>query len=173
MAKETKETKVRIPDAPAGFTTNIGRARGDGWVIKKPGNQVQGRLLGCYEMKALSQNGEKRSYFQIKVAIPTPALQTLGEEDEGYAEDEDGRAKRIEVMLKPGDIINVDVITALKDLAPYTRDGGVYDVWFAYVKQDPKRRNFWIVKGPSLQTIRPGKPHFASNGVRSQDEIPF
>lgn len=165
--------------APAGFTTKVGRARGDGWVVKKPGAVVQGRLLGRYLMKAKSSNGDPRAYYQVKLSVPVEALYTPGEEDDDYEVGEDDRVKRIEVTLEPGQILNVDEITALKDLSPYTRDGGVYNVWFQYIKQDPKLRNFWRIEGPALEPVRAPKhaPTPEANGRSSQpvgdDEIPF
>jgi hypothetical protein len=181
MPKDDKKVaSVKVAEAPQGFNLNVGRERGDGWILKEKGQIVQGRLLGRYLMKATSSDGSARAYYQLKLAVPVKAIYTPGEDDDDYEEDEDGKAKRHEVTLKPGQVVNIDEITALKDLSSYTRDGGVYNIWFQYIKQDPKRRNFWVIKGPALETVRPAKhaptpvPATLKNGASSDlEEAPY
>lgn len=138
---------------PVGYTVKVGRDRGDGWVMKFAGAVVQGKLLGLYTMKKNGSDGKQRKYFQVELGTDCKAIQTLGEEDEGYDPDaEDGN--RVEVDLKPGDIVNVDVSVGLRDVEPYFTDGREYDIWFQYIKQDPQFRKMWRINGPFLKPLK-------------------
>ena len=158
--------------APEGFNTSVARKMADGWVKKGVGVTVQGRLLGRQTMKGkLNANGEPRAFYQIELQVPVLAIKSLREEDDGYDPDDEEANKGIEVKLTPGMTINVDESAALRDLEVYTRDGGTYDVWFAYTGQDAKFRNMWRVKGPQLKIISPAK-HQVSPMERKGD-LPF
>lgn len=144
---------VSLQDTPPdGFTIPVGRDRGDGWVDKFVGAIVQGKLLGLHTMKKEDDGGKKRKYFQVELTRPCHAIQVLTEDDDGYDEDaEDGN--RVEVELKAGDILNVDVSVGLRDLEPHFTDGRNYEVWLQFVRQDKKFRNMWRFKGPFLKPL--------------------
>lgn len=134
-----------VPDAPDGFGIKVGRERGDGWAVKKEGNEVVGRLMGRHEFKGLQ--GKTRAYYQI--VLQKEALASVTDPD---VED----AEPVEMMLPVGSTLNVDEMASLKDLAPYTKDGSTYDVWFCFggtrdVGQPSPMR---IVHGPRLKVIQ-------------------
>lgn len=163
MAKDMKEAEV-----PKGFDTKVGRERGDGWVIKEAGVVVHGRLLGRYLGKQQDDDGNYQAVYQIRVITPLKAVFT------------DEQKEKHEVMLEKGQIVNVGEHKALEDLSPYTRDGGVYNVWFQYLSEDKvpgTQRTFWRVKGPHLETLRAAKhapaPDAPAGSTKADAEIPF
>lgn len=144
MSEDTKQQKRDA--APEGFDTNIGRHLGDGWVIKAEGAVVQGRLLGRFIGTQKDDDGVYQAFYQFKLAVPCKATKK-----------EKGSQEVTEVMLQPGQILNVGEHKALEELSPYCRDGGIYDVWFRYGKQEKvagTRRTFWTVEGPKLKVIK-------------------
>lgn len=135
--------------APEGFDVNVGRQLGDGWVKKGEGVEVCGRLLGRFIGNQQDDDGVYQAFYQIKLLTDCPA--TVKDKETKESKD---------VTLTKGQIINVGEHKALEDLSPKTRDGGVYDVWFKYIKQDKvqgTRRTFWVVDGPRLRVIKPAQ----------------
>lgn len=162
MAQET--------EVPKGFDVKVGRERGDGWITKKPGAILHGRLLGRYLGKQQDDDGNYQAVYQVKVITPCEAVFT-----------DDAKVKH-NVTLEKGQIVNVGEHKALEDLAPYCSDGGVYNVWAQYISEDPipgTKRTFWKVKGPFLETLRPARhaptqvaPVKAGPGT-TEGDIPF
>jgi hypothetical protein len=147
---------------PEGFNINVGRDRGDGWVTKKEGNTILGRLLGRYTYES---RGKKRAYYQVKLYKPCEAEAEnpdYNDEDEDAME-EAGIEPTVTVTLQAGQVVNVDESAKLADLESHASNGGVYDVWFVYgPKIDlDKGRTMWTVIGPKLKMVE--KP----------SEIPF
>ena len=136
-------------DIPEGFDVQVGRDLGDGWIRKGPGVVVQGRLLGRFIGTQKDDDGVFQAFYQVRLDVQVPAVRKNPETKE-----------KEEVMLNPGEILNVGEHKALEELSPRTRDGGVYDVWFKYEKQDKvpnSNRTFWSVKGPRLKVIKPAQ----------------
>jgi hypothetical protein len=147
--EENTEGGKSVPKAPEGFNLNVGRDRGDGWAKKEDGNTIQGRLLGRHSYK--NKAGKERFYYQVKVVIPVKAVIPNPDDDE---------ADDIEGELPAGSVINVDETAKLSDLAPYCKDGGTYDVWFAYGDKIDigGGQTMWTVYGPKLAVIsKPGE----------------
>lgn len=142
----TEEPK-RIPQAPKDFTLNVGRDRGDGWAMKVEGNEIEGRLVGRASYRDKS-TGKERSFYQIKLHRPCAAV--IPEDPENPDSD------TVEGELPKDAIVNVDETAKLSDLAPYTKDGGVYNVWMAYGEKQNLGggRTMWQVFGPKLQVVR-------------------
>lgn len=188
MADKNDRKIAQEDDVPAGFDTRVGRERGDGWLLKSEGQVVQGRLLGRFYMKGQqNDDGTTRVFYQIKLDKGCIYMKN-GERIEGVrANFTDPESKeKSEVILKPGQILNVDEHKALEDLSPFTRDGGTYDVWFKYLRESPipgrGNRTFWELKGPHIKTISQAKhaprPDVAPTaGAKSADveesDIPF
>jgi len=184
---DSKGDKKTDNEVPSGFDTRVGRERGDGWLTKSAGQVVTGRLLGRHTMKGqVNDDGTFRTFYQIKIAKESCFIDSNGKSQPGVKaifQDED--KEKHEVILSEGQILNVDEHKALEELSPYTRDGGVYDVWFKYISEDklPRsgRRNatFWRLKGPFLKTLRPAKyaPRPAESNRAApeiaEDDIPF
>jgi len=135
-------------EIPAGFTERVGRERGDGWLIKFEGAVVHGRLLGRFQMKQVNDDGDYRVYYQVRLMKPAKAQWV----------DPENKAHREERILAIGQILNIDEHTALEDLGPRTRDGGIYDVWWKYIDKSKLpgagNRTFWNVKGPLLHVVK-------------------
>lgn len=178
MADDKQDNKQRkkADDAPEGFDVNVGRQLGDGWVKKGEGVTVQGRLLGRFIGNQQDDDGVYQAFYQIKLQVPCPATRKNKETQEVE-----------EVTLEPGQVVNVGEHKALEDLSPKTRDGGVYNVWFRYLKQEKipnSRRTFWSISGPRLQVLKPaqhaplpaevrrGRGNTASTSM-GDDDIPF
>lgn len=149
MAKRSKSEdteahhKSNAPAAPEGFDIKIGRERGDGWLAKKEGVVVMGRLLGRHEFKG--KGGKMRGFYQILLSQGTTAMVTDPDDEEAVS---------VEMELKEGQILNVDEIKKLEDLRPYVKDGGTYDVWFALgAKIDIGENSMWKVYGPQLKIV--------------------
>ena len=150
MADETEQKKQkRDADIPDGFDVNVGRELGDGWVRKGAGVEVVGRLMGRFIGNQQDDDGKYQAFYQIRLLKACPATQ------------KDKETKEVrEVILEPGQLLNVGEHKALEELSPYTRDGGVYDVWFKYIKEDKvqgTKRTFWVIKGPRLKVLRAAK----------------
>ncbi len=136
-------------DIPEGFDEIVSSAdRADGWAIKGEGVIVQGRLISRTVMRKVGRDGSRRAFYTLVLQRDCECTTGKGEE-----------AKQ--VTLTKGDTVNVDESTALQDLEPRTRDGGVYDVWIKYGKQDPESQ-FWpaairlrVIKEPTREaTVR-------------------
>lgn len=117
-------------EPPSGFTEQVASTdRAAGWVIKREGVIVQGRLLGRQEMRS-----QDRAFYRIELHRDVECTVGKGED-----------AKEVTCVI--GEIVNVDESTALEDLEPRTRDGGIYDVWIRYGKQAESNRKgqkgFW------------------------------
>jgi hypothetical protein len=183
---DKKKERDTDNEVPSGFDTRVGRERGDGWLAKSAGQVVTGRLLGRHVMKGqVNDDGTFRTFYQIKIGKESSFLDSSNKIHPGVKaifQDED--KEKHEVILIEGQILNVDEHKALEELAPYTRDGGVYDVWFKYLSEDKLtrgRRNatFWRLKGPFLKTLRPAKyaPRPAESNRATpeigEDDIPF
>jgi hypothetical protein len=144
-------------DVPEGFNVNAGRERGEGWILKAEGNEVMGRLVGRQSYK--TKRGKTRAFYQIKLAKPCMCEVTNPDFNEEADEDEDNMA-RIQEKLDAGSVVNVDEFKKLEDLEPYTKDGGVYDVWFVMggkidIGDD---QTMWTLKaGPRLKVIEEPK----------------
>lgn len=131
--------------APAGFDVSIGREQSDGWVFKKEGNTVQGRLLGRYSFRG--EDGRERFYYQVKLEAPCEIIP--------YTEEE---AEAVEpVTVGKDSVVNVDESAALEALETKASDGGIYDVWFVYKAKTKSKSGpggFWPVIGPKLRVIK-------------------
>lgn len=136
-------------EMPEGFGINVGRERGEGWAKKEDGNEVMGRLLGrfTYELR-----GKKRGYYQIKLLKPCK----VEIEDPEGVEDDEGNIPRLDVVLEPGAIVNVDETAKLLDLEPFTKNGGTYDLWFVYgpkIDIDGGQTMWSFAGGPRLRPV--------------------
>jgi len=154
--------KRQDEEVPAGFNQRVGRERGDGWLSKSEGQVIQGRLLGRFTMKGqVNDDGTFRVFYQIKLDKGCSYVKEGTRFDGVRANITDDNKEKREVILTAGQVLNVDEHKALEDLSPFTRDGGVYDVWFKYVRESklPGRgnRTFWELKGPNIKTIEPAK----------------
>ena len=128
-----------LKNIPDGFDIMAGRELADGWAMKDKGNTIQGRLVGRFTM------GDDRAFYQVKLDKPCKAITGRGEET-------------VEVVLQPGNLVNVDESKAMDDLRKYCENGGTYDVWIMYgEKQKLEGGNtFWpIVNGPRVKTVKP------------------
>lgn len=150
-AKARQEKEI---DAPDGFDINVGRERGEGWIVKEEGNEILGRLLGRNEYK--NSRGKTRAFYQIqlerscKIQIENPDFNEEADED-------DDNKEFIESEGMPGMIVNVDEFKKLEDLKEYTRDGGVYDVWFVMggkIDLGPDQSMWTLKAGPRLKPIK-------------------
>jgi len=146
--------KAKEIEAPAGFDINVGRERGEGWFVKEEGNTLLGRLLGRNEYK--NKRGKLRAFYQVqleqscKIQIENPDFNSEADED-------DDNKEFIESEGMPGMIINIDEFKKLEDLKEYTRDGGVYDVWFVMGgKMDlGADQEMWTLKaGPRIKVVK-------------------
>ena len=159
-------------DVPEGFDVQVGRELGDGWIKKGPNVEVQGRLLGRFIGNQKDDDGVFQAFYQIRIDKPVSAVRKNRENNETE-----------EIMLEPGQILNVGEHKALEDLSPRTRDGGVYDVWFKYIDQQKvpnSKRTFWSVKGPRLKVIKapthaplPEATKRGTGNVVEDGDIPF
>lgn len=154
MAIDNKSGKAIVDDeVPSGFTERVGREKGDGWLIKNEGTVVHGRLLGRFQMKQKNDDGDYRVYYQVKLMTSCKAMW----------QDPEDKEKKEERQLPVGAILNIDEHTALEDLGPRTRDGGIYDVWWKYVNKSKLpgggNRTFWNLKGPLLKVIKAPTRH--------------
>jgi len=185
---EKKPREGADNDVPAGFDVRVGRERGDGWLQKTPGQVIIGRLLGHYTMKGqMNDDGSYRSFYQVRLGAGCSFVDGGKSVPGAKAVFQDEDKEKFDVILTEGQILNVDAHKALEDLSPYTRDGGVYDVWFKYIAEEPVkggRRNqtYWRLKGPVLKTLRPPKhaprpmstaPRGERNNDVGEDDIPF
>lgn len=139
---------------PEGFTINAGRERGDGWAIKEEGNEIMGRLLGRQTYK--TRRGKTRAFYQIKLQKPCMAEVENPNFNEEADEDEDNQP-RIRQRLEEGDTVNIDEFKKLEDLEPYTKDGGVYDVWFVMggkVELGEDQTMWTLAAGPKLRVVQ-------------------
>lgn len=167
-----EDKKSKNGGAPEGFDMNVGRQLGDGWVIKGEGVVVQGRLLGRFIGNQKDDDGVFQAFYQIKLQVPCKA-----------SHKEKGSEESTEVMLQAGQILNVGEHKALEELSAYCRDGGIYDVWFKYGKQEKisgSRRTFWTVDGPRLKVIKPRQHAPIAAEVKrgtantsSEEDVPF
>ena len=159
---EAKTSHKRDDDfaTPDGFNINAGRERGDGWIVKEEGNIVQGRLLG--RQTYTSNRGKTRAFYQIQLQKPCQCeVENPDFNDE--ADEDDDNSSRLREKLGEGKIVNIDEFKKLEDLAKYTTDGGVYDVWFAIVgKVDiGDDQTMWQIQGPRLRVVtKPGSSPF-------------
>jgi hypothetical protein len=136
---------VNVPD---GFDIMAGRELADGWAKKEKGNVIQGRLVGRFKM------GEDRFFYQIKLDKETKAITGKGDDTS-------------EVVLKKGQMVNVDESKAMEDLRKYSDNGGVYNVWIMYGEKAklPDGGSFWpIVNGPRVQMVK-SPPKVAANDI--------
>lgn len=153
--------KSKGEEAPEGFTETVSTTeRGAGWVIKKEGVIVQGRLLGRQEMSKTGRDGSARAFYRVK--LQRDCLCVVGKGDDSQ-----------EATIVPGEVVNVDESYALQELEPRTRDGGVYDVWIRYGKQDEDSK-FWpadiklrVIEEPTRETTKRVAP---KNGARRRDD---
>lgn len=155
MAKP-KSGKNGTDAAPDRFKTKVGREDGDGWAKKEPGNIIQGRVLGRYEFRG--NDGKLRAFYQIKLQEPCKAT-TKNEDDED---------KYDEVTLIADQIVNLDEVSRLSDLADHCRDGGVCDVWLKFVGKKARKGSQntpWVFEGPFVDVIQPPK--------RVKEDAPF
>jgi len=185
---EKQDKRAPDDEVPAGFDVRVGRERGDGWLAKTPGQVITGRLLGRFRMKGqMNDDGTERVFYQIKLGKGC-SYGAGGDSKPGVrANQTDENKEKHEVILQEGQILNVDEHKALEEMSPFTRDGGIYDVWFKYVRESPipgkGNRTFWEVKGPMLKTIQPAKhapradvvaPAKSSQATEvAEDDIPF
>lgn len=122
--KRNGDSDFAVPD---GFDVNVGRERGEGWIIKEEGNEVQGKLLGRQTYK--TKRGKTRAFYQIELEKPCFCEVENPDFNEEADEDETNVA-RVRERLDEGAIVNIDEFKKLEDLAPYCKDGGQYGVWF-------------------------------------------
>lgn len=153
--KRGDEASVAIPE---GFTINAGRERGEGWIVKEEGNTVQGRLIGRQTYK--TKRGKTRAFYQIKLEKPCTIEIENPDFNEEADEDEDN-PERIKAKGEEGQIVNIDEFKKLEDLEPYTKDGGVYDVWFQIGEKIEigDEQTMWTLVGPRLRVVK--KPQAA------------
>lgn len=124
-------------EAPAGYDISVGRQSSDGWAKKFEGQTINGRLLGRYSFES---GKDERAYYQIKLYSGCKAITGKGTDTK-------------EVDLIENQIVNVDESKAMEDLKTYATNGGIYDVWLQYGKQDVDSK-FWPVIGPKLKQIK-------------------
>jgi hypothetical protein len=142
MARKKNGAEVQ---APAGFDVSVGREQSDGWVVKKEGNTVLGRLLGRYSFRG--EDGRERWYYQVKLDGPCEILPYTEEEGE----------KVDPIVVGKDAVVNIDESAALEALEPKSNDGGVYDVWFSYKAKTKSKSGpggFWPVHGPKLRVVK-------------------
>ncbi len=182
---DKQKTRKTESEVPAGFDTRVGRERGDGWLKKTAGQVIVGRLLGRFGMKGqTNDDGSVRVFYQVQLAEGCKMVKD-GKEVEGVFamwQNPDNKDDKQEVVLTAGQIVNIDEHKALEDLGPYTRNGGIYDVWMKYLAEDPipgkKNRTFWRMKGPHLKTIKPATRRPDADTLQEavtegEDNIPF
>lgn len=143
-SKGTKKVAKVAP--PAGFTVKVGREDGIGWVKKAPGNVVHGKLNGRHEFRG--QDGKMRAFYQI----------TLQSDCHVTSKNEDDETKYDEFVAKAGDVVNLDEVAKISDLADKCSDGGVYNVWMVFkekVKRPGSTNTPWNFEGPYVEVIKP------------------
>lgn len=178
-------------DVPAGFDVRVGREQGEGWLVKEEGATICGRLLGRFIMKGMTDDdGNFRTFYQIQLNDKSGVYKDGKKTGniKGTRKNEDKEDEDVE--FKDGDIINIGEHKALEDLSPRTRDGGTYDVWFKYLKEEKLQgrgnRTFWQLKGPMLKVVkpatrnpgpepslRPSRSNGSTGDGRFTDDIPF
>ncbi len=173
-----KKAAERDDEIPEGFDTRVGREQGDGWLVKGPGAVVSGRIIGRFVMKGRGDDGKQRAFYQIRLNDLAGVYSGTKNQSalKGTKKDPDDQDENLDVELTTGMIVNVGEHKALEDLSPYTRDGGVYDVWFRYVSEDKipnTRHTFWRVKGPVIKTLKPATRRPTRAAADEGEEIPF
>lgn len=164
MAKKngkTRGTKGHDFDAPDGFDINIERERGEGWIKKEEGNVVLARILSRQEYR--NKRGKTRAFYQLQL-LQEAACQVPNPDFNEEAEEDSENPSMIDKVLSEGAIVNCDEFKKLEDLKPYTKDGGVYDVWFAIgekIELDGGN-SMWTVKGPRLKVVKKPNPDNAT-----------
>lgn len=135
-------------EAPEGFTINVGRERGDGWVKKEEGNEVMARIVGRY---TYSLRGKKRAYYQLKLLKPCQ----IEVEDPDFAGDGDEEVPRVTMTADEGALVNCDETAKLAELEAFTKTGGVYDVWFVFKgkKDIGAGQSMWDMAGPRVRVV--------------------
>jgi len=132
--------------APSRFNKKVGREDGDGWAKKEEGNTIQGKLLGRFEFK--DSKGKPRAFYQILLQESCDATTKNEDDPEGEYQD---------IRLEAGQIVNVDEVAKLMDLAPLATNGGEYDVWFKFkgkVKRKGSQNTPWNFDGPFVDTVK-------------------
>lgn len=154
MPADTKKTNGDAPHTPE--NTNAQQRAGRGalpsgyervnsaapvWLVKKDGVMMEGVMVGRFLRKGdQSKRGQGSPYFYQFEVINNPVMGTVGSKTEGTVE---------EVPVAVGQIISVDESEALRDLEPYTDDGGKYQVCLVFGKKQTVKgtnRTFWPVE---------------------------
>lgn len=159
MAKKSnkgssKATKANEYEAPEGFDINAGRERGDGWVAKEEGNVVMGKLLG--RMTYQTKRGKTRGFYQVELIRPCRIVVDNPDFNEEADEDDTNTPQVIEERGE-GTIVNLDEFKKLEDMAPYTKDGNVYNVWMVMgpkVEIGDDQTMWTLLAGPKLAIVK-------------------
>lgn len=135
--------------APDGFTINVGRERGEGWIKKEEGNEVLARIVGRF---TYNLRGKKRAYYQLKLL---KACKIEVEDPDFSGDGDDDEVPRVTVTADEGALVNCDETAKLAELEGFTRTGGVYDVWFVFkAKKDiGGGQSMWDMAGPKVRVV--------------------
>ena len=113
-----------IVRAPKGFR-NLGSVTADCWFALKPGNIIQGKLLGCYSRDDKRSKTGKSEFFQIVLTEPCECTY--------------GRGEKATFKMAPiGSTVNLNCNTktaVLKDLTSDMMLGAEYEVHVHCIKK--------------------------------------
>ncbi len=172
MAKKTKngngngKKSEEQYQAPDGFNINVGRDRGEGWIKKVEGNVVQGRLMSRTEYK--NKRGQTRAFYQIKLSSKCQ-IQIENPDFNEEADEDDLNTTMIDSQGEPGMTVNVDEFKKLEDLKAFTRDGGIYDVWFVMggkIDLGGDQTMWTLLAGPRVAIVQAPSQESRSSGRR-------
>lgn len=152
--KQSNKSTDEEFSVPEGFSINVGRERGEGWVKKEEGNVIEARIVGRYTYES---RGKKRGYYQLKLLKPCK-IEIEDPDFEGDSEEDE--VPRVTIEADVGALVNCDETAKLKDLEPFTRNGGTYDVWFVWkAKKDiGGGQSLWDMAGPKVRVVsKPGE----------------
>lgn len=170
---------------PKGFDIKVGQEQGDGWLVKTSGQVIIGRMLGRYAMRGVTKkDGSARVFYQFLLMAGCTYVRG-GKTLPGVLANQKDESGKAEVVLGVGKVVNVDEHKTIEELGPYTRNGGVYNVWFRYVEKKGLARgggeSFWMLEGPHLQPVKPAtrkpdpEPYDTATNRQSQthnEEVP-
>jgi hypothetical protein len=154
----TPETTVR---APKGFR-NLGSVTADCWFALKPGNVIQGKLLGCYSRDDKRTKSGKSEFFQIVLTEPCECRY--------------GRGEKVSFKMAPvGSTVNLNCNTkteVLKDLIPDLMRGAEYEVWVHCIKKITLQNGntMWDIMPSANQLVAPKAVESPDFGGDGEDE---
>lgn len=150
--------------APKGFR-NLGSVTADCWFALKPGNIIQGKLLGCYSRDDKRAKNGKSEFFQIVLTEPCECRY--------------GRGEKASFKMAPiGATVNLNCNTkteVLKDLTADMMRGAEYEVHVHCIKKVELQNGntMWNMMPSVKQTVAPKaveSPDFSDGAGDGEDD---